>query len=92
MSTTVEKIALVVHPLWTYYRQELSFLIPNRLLLDKTLCGNPQEILDTFPELTLAQVGFLGLVAHIISGQDPLERPRITPEAAESPNSIAVNE
>jgi hypothetical protein len=72
--TAVETIALVVHPIWTYYRQKLCYSLPDKSLLDQIPSGKAQRILDTFPEMDRAQAAFLGLVADIISGEDPTGR------------------
>ncbi len=68
-----EKIALIVHPLWTYYRYQLCNSIPPKCVQDNIASGTPQEMLDALPQLTRAEACFLGLIWDIISGDDPAE-------------------
>ena len=68
-----EKIALIVHPIWTYYRHQLCNSIPPRSVQDNIASGTPQRILDALPELTRPEACFLGLIWDIISGDDPAE-------------------
>ncbi len=79
-STAVEKIALVVRPVWTYYHQQLCYSIPPKSLQDNIASGTAQQILDAFPHLSRAEAGFLALVADIISGEDPLEVEKAAPK------------
>ena len=71
--TAVERITLVVHPVWTYYRQQLCHSIPpappEECLQDNIASGRAQRMLDAFPHLSRAEAGFLALVADIISGE-----------------------
>lgn len=69
MPTAAERIALVVHPIWTYYRQRVCDSIPPSSLVDNIASGKAQQILAAFPHLTRAQAGVLALVADIISNE-----------------------
>ncbi|MHC4294650.1 MAG: hypothetical protein ACYSTL_03600 [Planctomycetota bacterium] len=72
-STVVEKIALVVRPVWNCYRRELSRMIPDKSVTDNIASGKAQLMLDAFPHLSRAEAGFLALVADIISGEESLK-------------------
>lgn len=81
MPTVTEKIALVVYPIWTYYRQELCCSIRNsyeKSLPAKISTKKTQQILDVFPHMDRVQAAFLALIADIIS----VEEINITPEDA----------
>ncbi len=64
---------MIVHLIWTFYRREMSRLIPGKSLTDNIALGRAQEMLDAFPGLEHAQAGFLGLVMDIITGEDAAE-------------------
>ena len=68
-----EKIALIVHLIWTSYRREMARLIPDKSLTDNIATGKAQQMLDAFPQLTRPEACFLALIADIISRDDPAE-------------------
>ena len=81
--TAVETIALVVHPVWIYYRQEMCDPLPPTCLTDKLASGKGQRILDALPHLTRAEAGFLALVADVISAEDSAEGVTAAPDEEE---------
>ena len=79
--TAVERITLVVHPVWTYYRQQLCHSIPQKKSIqDNIASGKAQQMLDAFPHLSRAEAGFLARVADIIAGEDPLAAEEPVPQ------------
>jgi len=69
-STAVEKITTVIHPIWTYYSQQMSQLVPPKSIQDNIASSQAQRMLDAFRHLDRAQACFLGLVMGIISDED----------------------
>ncbi len=78
--TEVEKIALVIYPVWNYYSRQLRHIIPPKSIQDNIASGNAQRILDTIGDLSRSQAAFLALVADIIAGQDPLKNEVAVPQ------------
>ncbi len=85
--TEVEKIALAVQPVWTYYCRQLCHLIPPKSIQDNIASGKAQRVLDAFGHLSRSQACFLALVADIISGQDHLEIEDTDPQEQSEPGS-----